>query len=240
MAPSRALFLFDIDGTLLRGATAVHRDAFREAYRTVYGLPIDLEGIAAAGRTDSWLLAEPLRRVGMSEEEIHAGKPAAFSLMQEYVDTRQSDLRHAVLPGVTELLAYLDARGELLGLVTGNLSGIALTKLHHAGLAHFFDLGGFGEESAVRSHLIPVALAKAEQATGCRIAPERTVVVGDTELDIEAGKECGTRTAAVATGPRDEEELRIAGADLVFPSFAQPKEVAEQLLHLALTGPKQS
>ena len=57
-----ALYLFDIDWTLIRGGTPAHREAFTPAYREVYGLDLSLDGISAAGRTDTWLLAEPLRR----------------------------------------------------------------------------------------------------------------------------------------------------------------------------------
>ena len=39
LVSDQRLFLFDIDGTLLRGGTRVHREAFTYAFQTVYGLP---------------------------------------------------------------------------------------------------------------------------------------------------------------------------------------------------------
>src|SRR5437868_3588270 len=107
-----ALFLFDIDGTILHANTAVHRDAFAHAYRTVYDLPLDLDGIGAAGRTDTWLLAEPLRRYGMSDDDIWRRMPEAFAAMQAYVDERLGDLRDRVLPGIPHVLSELDRRGN--------------------------------------------------------------------------------------------------------------------------------
>src|SRR5919202_6313087 len=155
------LFLFDIDGTLLKGSTAIHRDAFAHAYRTVYGLPLSLEGVSAAGRTDTWLLAEPLRRHGVDEDRIWESMPRAFAVMEQYVEEHLGDLRPYLLPGAAEVFAGLHGRGHLLGLLTGNLMRIALAKMRHAELLQYVDTGGFGEESEVRAHLVPVALAKA-------------------------------------------------------------------------------
>jgi phosphoglycolate phosphatase-like HAD superfamily hydrolase len=228
----QALFLFDIDGTLLRGSTAVHRDAFRHAFETVYGVPLSLDGISAAGRTDMWLLAEPLRRTGMDPATIRGGMTEAFAVMQEYVDTHLGDLKDKVLPGVPDVLAELRRHNALLGLLTGNLSRIAMAKLRHAGLAQYFDTGGFGEESEVRAHLVPVAMAHASRRAGSPIPASHTVVIGDTPLDIEAGAEHGTRTAGVATGPFGEEILRQAGADLVLSSMADYSMTVPALLAL--------
>lgn len=227
-----ALFLFDIDGTLLQGSTQVHRDAFRHAFETVYGLALSLDGISAAGRTDRWLLAEPLRRAGMDATSIRARMGPAFAVMQDYVETHLGDLRDKVLPGVPDVLAGLHQQGALLGLLTGNLSRIALAKMRHAGLAEYFDTGGFGEESEVRAHLVPVAMAHASQRATAPVPAGRTVVIGDTPLDIEAGAEHGTRTAGVATGPFDEEVLRRTGADLVLPSLADASAAVSALLRL--------
>lgn len=225
------LFLFDIDGTLLRGSATVHREAFAHAYRAVYDLPLSLDGISAAGRTDTWLLAEPLRRYGLDDESIWAKMPEAFAVMEDYVETHLGDLRDKVLPGVPEVLAGLHQRGHVLGLITGNLTRIALAKMRHAGLLSYVDTGGFGEESEFRAHLVPVALAKASEKAGRPIPVARCVVIGDTPFDIAAGQEHGTETVGVATGPFGEEELRQAGADLVLTSLDDADEAID-----ALTG----
>jgi phosphoglycolate phosphatase len=226
------LFLFDIDGTILRGSTAVHREAFAHAYRRVYGLPLSLDGVSAAGRTDTWLLAEPLRRQGMADADIWDRMPQAFDRMQEYVGKRVPDLRPNVLPGIPQVLAELDRRGELLGLLTGNLSGIAAAKMRAAGLARYFEVGGFGEESEIRAHLVPVAIAKAGERAGHPISPSNVVIIGDTPLDIEAGTQAGTRTAGVATGPYSVEDLARAGADLVLESLEDAQGAVEALVRL--------
>ena len=174
----------------------------------------------AAGRTDTWLLLEVLRRAGIDDGRARARLPQAFAAMQDYVDAQLGDLRDKVLPGVPQVLSDLHAAGQLLGLLTGNLSRVAGAKLRHAGLSGYFDTGGFGEESDVRSHLVPVALRHASERAGHPVPAARAVVIGDTPLDVEAGKAHGTRTVGVATGPFDEDQLREAGADLVIPSFA--------------------
>jgi phosphoglycolate phosphatase-like HAD superfamily hydrolase len=236
MMAEPALFLFDIDGTLLRAGSRVHRDSFAYAYREVYGLPLSLDGIKAAGRTDTWLLAEPLRRYGLSDNEIWQRMPQAFDAMEAYVDQHLGDMRGEVLPGVPEVLSILHHRTQLLGLLTGNLRGIALTKMRKAGLACYFDTGGFGEESEVRAHLVPVALAKAGEKTGQPVPASRAVVVGDTPLDVEAGRIGGTKVAAVATGPISLEELREAKPDLLLPSLTEAQQAADALLRLAFTA----
>ena len=227
------LFLFDIDGTLIRGGTAVHRDAFAHAFRTVYGVPTSLDGLAPAGRTDTWLLVEALRQQGVSDEVIWERMPAAFAAMDDYVERHLGDLRDRVLPGVPALLQALFERGQLLGLLTGNLRGIAFAKMRQTGLARYFQTGGFGEESEIRARLVPVALREASELAGHVIPPQRTVVIGDTPLDVEAGQAFGTRTAGVATGSYSVGQLRQAGADVVLPSFADTPAVTEALLALA-------
>jgi phosphoglycolate phosphatase len=228
-----ALFLFDIDGTVLRGSTEVHRHAFRHAFETVYGLPLSLDGVPAAGRTDTWLLLEVLRRAGIEGEEARGRMPDAFVAMQDFTEEHLGDLREKVLPGVPEVLAGLHHAGQMLGLLTGNLSRIAMAKMRHARLAQYFDTGGFGQESEDRSHLVPVAIRHASEQAGHAISPDRAIVIGDTPFDIEAGQAHGTKTVGVATGPFDEDQLRVAGADLVLPSFADTRAALGALLRLA-------
>ena len=66
---------------------------------------------------------------------------------------RMDDLRELVLAGVPKMLARFHQHGVILGLLTGNVREIAFLKLEAAGLGEYFEFGGFGEESEVRSHL---------------------------------------------------------------------------------------
>jgi phosphoglycolate phosphatase-like HAD superfamily hydrolase len=50
--------------------------------------------------------------------------------------------------------------------------------------------------------------------------PENCLMVGDTTVDIRAGKAAGTQTVGVLCGFGQEAELRRAGADLIIASTA--------------------
>ncbi|GAC1318656.1 MAG: HAD hydrolase-like protein [Chloroflexota bacterium] len=219
MAPP-LLYLFDIDGTLLSGAVAVHRAAFAHAYHEVYHRDADLNGIVTAGRTDSWILAETLRRQGLDDESIKSRMPRAFHLMEMYVAEHLEDLRHTVLPGVREVLEGLRKQDRILGLLTGNLRGIAHSKIRHAGLEGYFVAGGYGEESQERSHLVPVALREAAGIMQKEIDAREAVLVGDTPLDVEAGRHSGARVVAVATGRYSMDDLRRVSPDLLLANLA--------------------
>jgi phosphoglycolate phosphatase len=228
-----AVVLFDIDGTLIGLGTDVHKAAFAHAFLEVYGVEASLDGIRAAGRTDTWLLFEPLRELRMTDREIAARLPEAFAAMCSYMDVHLGDLRDRVLPGVRELLKELDARGAVVGLLTGNLEAIALAKMRKAGLEGCFEFGAFGEESATRSELVPVALRKASLVAGQTVLPGQAVIVGDTPLDVEAARAHGVRSCGVTSGPFGEDELREAGADLVLASLEPGDETADAILRLA-------
>jgi N-acetyl-D-muramate 6-phosphate phosphatase len=49
------------------------------------------------------------------------------------------------------------------------------------------------------------------------VAPENCLMVGDTTVDIRAGKAAGAQTVGVLCGFGQEPELRRAGADLILP-----------------------
>lgn len=57
------------------------------------------------------------------------------------------------------------------------------------------------------------------------VAPEACLMVGDTTVDIRAGKAAGAQTVGVLSGFGQEAELRRAGADLILPNVAALAEV---------------
>jgi phosphoglycolate phosphatase-like HAD superfamily hydrolase len=98
-----------------------------------------------------------------------------------------------------------------VGLVTGNIQGIAWRKMAAAGLREFFTFGAFGDESGRRADLPPLAVIRA----GRQAPSDRVYVLGDTPLDVDCGLACGMKTVAVATGRYSIVELRAC-----YPSLA--------------------
>jgi phosphoglycolate phosphatase-like HAD superfamily hydrolase len=212
------LLLFDIDGTLLRGATGEHRAALHEALRAVHGIDADVNRrpIAPAGRTDREITRAILLDAGIDARRIDDGADAVqVQACRSYARLCPDDLSHTVLTGIPELLEQLSRREDRrLGLVTGNYEAIARLKLRRAGIGHWFDggVGAFGSDAEDRTELPGIARRRAG-APGAPYPRERTVVVGDTPRDIACAHADGARCVAVATGPFDVDELR--GADAV-------------------------
>lgn len=56
---------------------------------------------------------------------------------------------------------------------------------------------------------------------------DRAVYVGDSRLDVEAGRSAGVRTIGVSYGVSDEAEIRAAGPDHVIHSFREMRVFLE-------------
>jgi len=57
------------------------------------------------------------------------------------------------------------------------------------------------------------------------ISPRNLLMVGDTGVDVRAGKSAGAQTVGVLCGFGSEKSLRRAGADLILPSTANLVEI---------------
>ncbi len=142
---------------------------------------------------------------------------------QAYLTRLQQNLepRHLrLLPQVPELLRRLADRREVsMGLLTGNWEEGARTKLACFDLNRFFPFGAFSDGRDHRGQLPPVALEKAAQITGQRFAPEETLIIGDSVLDVECARQHGMRSLAVATGYTELSVLEAADPDWAITDF---------------------
>jgi phosphoglycolate phosphatase len=109
----------------------------------------------------------------------------------------------------------------MLGLATGNIEPGARVKLQRAGLNKYFSFGGFGSDSENRTELVRKAAEAAIQKHGDSISPNDIFVIGDTPLDIDAGRGAGYKTVGVATGRYSTVVLQQAGASFVISDFEQ-------------------
>jgi phosphoglycolate phosphatase-like HAD superfamily hydrolase len=218
------LVLWDIDGTLVQ-AGEVGRDIFTEAFQAVLGRAPDqvtASGLVMAGRTDPEIALEFLTAHDIAEGASHL--PAFSEALVTALAAKAAVIRERgrALPGAREALEALGRTdGVVQSLLTGNLEPNALLKLASFELDGYldFEVGGFGSDHHHRPSLVDVARAKAERKYGRGFPGTATVLVGDTPLDVAAGRAGGARVVAVATGPYGVAELEATGADAVLPDL---------------------
>ena len=231
----RRLVLWDIDGTLVQ-AGEVGRDIFTEAFHTVVGRAPDqatARALVMAGRTDPEIALEFLTAHEIAEGERHL--PAFSEALVTALAAKAAVIRERgrALPVARETLEALSrAEGVVQSLLTGNLRPNALLKLASFGLDGYLDFesGGFGSDHHHRPYLVEVARVKAERRYGTAFPGPATVLVGDTPLDVAAGRASGARVVAVATGLFRADELRATEADAVLEDLRDPTAAVAAIL----------
>jgi phosphoglycolate phosphatase-like HAD superfamily hydrolase len=217
------LILFDIDGTLVDGCG--HKEAFREGFREVFGVEAEQDTAKTMGMTDWQIILDTMEGKGLDKQEILEKLPACMDSMAEFYQHNIDKIGVRIFEGVKHLLEELANNGFLLGLVTGNVERIARTKLGKADIIDYFKTGGFGSDAPERSDLVRLAIRRAEPSG---FGPGGEVfLVGDTRLDILAGRKAKVRTIGVCWGHGSREELEEAGADFVIGGLNEKERFLE-------------
>src|ERR1700719_1495301 len=105
--PSRALVLFDIDGTLLRRSGPHHRQALVAAVKKATGIETTTEGIAVQGMLHRDILAALPRNAGGADAMIRRKMPEMVVCAQRTYVRLCPALRRRVCPGAKMLLYKL-------------------------------------------------------------------------------------------------------------------------------------
>jgi phosphoglycolate phosphatase len=200
------------------------------AFEELFSIADAFRGIPMAGRTDAWILADAAIAHG-----IPSTSPALARFPVAYLQHLARELAHpgprkGLMPGVRDLLDALSDRDDAyLALLTGNYEAGAQVKLEYFDLWRYFRCGAFGDDAPDRNGLLPRAVARATACGGPAVAPSDAIVIGDTPLDIACAKSGGARSIGVATGSHGVEQLRAAGADVVFENLADTAAVLAAL-----------
>lgn len=122
----------------------------------------------------------------------------------------------APVPGALEALGLLSSRYRL-AVVTARDRRSALAFLEQTGLrARLACIATARTCSRTKPHPAPLLWASEQMG----LPPRLCLMVGDTTVDIRAGRAAGTQTAGVLCGFGERPELERAGADLILPSTA--------------------
>lgn len=212
------LFLFDIDGTLLRRAGPHHRQALEDAVEFVTGRIATTDGIPVQGMLDGDILHRMLEAAGARRAEIRQALPEVMRKAQSLYIRRCPDLRGKVCPGVRGFLRRLQRRRVPAGLVTGNLTRIAWRKMEQAGLREHFHFGAFADMGRTRAELAKLA-ARQARIMGLAASTTPVALVGDHPNDIAAAKANRFVSVAVATGVVPWGELARHHPDILVPDL---------------------
>jgi phosphoglycolate phosphatase len=202
------LWLFDIDGTLLRSDSA-GRKAMGRTFEALYGTAGAFDDVDFRGVLDDGVLARACARWGVPLERDRF--VARFAGELERGMAPASNPRQALCPGVPAVLDAVQAQGPI-GLVTGNWRVGARAKLAAFGLWERFAIGAFSDDGPTRGELVRVATARA-RAAGHDV--RRVVMIGDTPNDVTAARDAGALAVAVQTGWTEPELLAACEPDLL-------------------------
>ena len=124
---------------------------------------------------------------------------------------KQSSKKFLLVPGVDEMLKQIHGRYPMAVVSARDEEG-TLTFLEQYDLAKYFDVivTGLSAEHT-KPYPDPILLA----AQKMNVSPEHCLMIGDTTVDIRAGKSAGTQTVGVLCGFGEEPELKKMGADVI-------------------------
>ncbi len=124
---------------------------------------------------------------------------------------KQSSKRFLLVPRVDEMLKQLHGRYPMAVVSARDEHG-TMTFLEQYDLVKYFDviITGLSAEHT-KPYPDPILLA----AQKMNMSPENCLMIGDTTVDIRAGKSAGAQTVGVLCGFGEEAELNQMGADMI-------------------------
>lgn len=118
--------------------------------------------------------------------------------------------------GIAETIASLSKKGCKLAVATGKGRRGLNTALQQSGLARYFQATKTVDECFSKPH--PQMLD--ELMDELVVMPERTLMIGDSQYDLQMGKNAGVNTAAVSYGSQTAEHLQQYSPDYLFHDVA--------------------
>jgi phosphoglycolate phosphatase-like HAD superfamily hydrolase len=215
IARIRAL-CFDVDGTL---SDTDDYYALRFS-KLLAHIPFVVDTQRTARRLVMWMESPGNALLGMADSlGLDGGMVALISWM--YRHRRHESRPIPLIPGVADLLARIHGYYPL-AVVSARDENTTAAFLTRSGLAQYFDVI-VTALSAKRTKPYPDPIELAARRFG--LAPQSCLMIGDTTIDIRAGRAAGAQTVGVLCGFGEEPELLRQGADLILPSTADLADV---------------
>ncbi len=199
------LVIFDLDGTLIDSKLDLAH-AVNAARRHMGMAPLDHERVYSYVGNGAPVL---IRRV-LGEQSTEAQVEEALEFFLEYYRDHMLDYT-APYPGVRESVERLHEAGVLLAVLTNKPVRISRDIVAGLEMGHYFrQVYGGNSFDFKKPHPVGVETLVAE----CGVAREKTLMVGDSSVDILTARNAGVMSCGVTYGFQPE-SLADAAPDLL-------------------------
>jgi HAD superfamily hydrolase (TIGR01509 family) len=200
--------IFDFDGTLADTQEAIKR-TFIDALQNI-GMPVPSD--TSINDISSKTMEEMFREVGVVKKSLLEKAVFQYCRLYRIIGPQKASL----FPGVLKTLKKLREFNLSLAIATNERRTNLENLLPMLKLSHFFSFTICEDEvSHPKPHpeMVHKILDKLDSP------PDRTLIVGDSEIDILTGKATHCKTCAVTYGPHPEEKLRSYSPDWLIDHF---------------------
>ncbi|MEJ5225667.1 MAG: HAD family hydrolase [Anaerolineales bacterium] len=210
---------FDVDGTL-SDTDDLYTAQFARLFHPFRFLFKGQDAARAARRFVMWAEAPGNTLLGLPDM---LGLDDELLRLWEWLNRRRPrPMKHFMLvPGVDDLLARLHGRYPM-AVVSARDDKSTRAFLDQFGLTGYFDVI-VTAVTAEHTKPYPDPIYYAAQKMG--VQPQNCLMIGDTTVDIRAGRAAGAQTVGVLCGFGEAPELRRAGADVILETTAKLGEV---------------
>jgi HAD superfamily hydrolase (TIGR01509 family) len=202
--------IFDLDGTLVDSK----RDIAGAQLWVLHQLGVDTYKVEDLYPLIGKPLAETFSR--LLPPILHGRIAEAADLYKTYYPPRALETT-TLFPGVRETLETLLAKGITLATATTKLTPGTRRVLTHFGIADCFVQIQGSDDIPFKPDPTIIFKILSDQAWD----PAETLMVGDTDNDIEAGKRAGIRTCGVTYGLLSKEMIQKHNPDFVIDSLPE-------------------
>jgi len=206
---------FDVDGTLSDTDDVYVKRVLRFLPPSLFRDPE-----RAARRFVMWVESPGNTLIGLPDI---IGLDDEMLLLWEWLNRhRPRRMKHFILiPGVREMLDGLQSRYPM-AVVSARDENSTRAFLDKFGLTGYFqEIVTAVTARHTKPYPDPILYA----ADKMRVAPENCLMVGDTSVDIRAGKSAGAQTVGVLCGFGEKAELKSWGADIILDSTSKLADV---------------
>jgi len=126
--------------------------------------------------------------------------------------------RSCLYPGVKDGIEYMQSAGFKLGCVTNKDEQFTLPILEQLGIRDVFGIVVSGDTLPVKKP-DPGPLLHAAAELG--VAPEHSLMLGDSQSDVKAARAAGFQIICMSYGYNHGEDVRIYNPDAVIDSMAE-------------------